>query len=257
MSTVSDFPVAAGSPDLIGLRFADLADLLDGLPAAYTPEVSAANLRLVARLGEPTVISGLLRDLLADPVALAEVGDRSYPHTNHFDKIVLVDTDRSARYRLTMHLWDPPYSTAEAEDEQIHDHRFSFWSAVLVGTLRSQNFLRDPAGEEIREYRYVPEKRHVSTVGNFYTDAGPARLLEVAPSVHHGGTAYHLFQATIHRVVLPEVETTCTLVLRGPRQQEYASVFSNSRKYDPSGNTMFGATGIGTRLDRVLDVLGR
>jgi hypothetical protein len=234
---------------------APLQRLLDDLPRAHDAPTIADNLRLIARLGRRERMHGLLDALLADAPALARVGGRSYRHTNHFDKIVLVDSGDPDGYRLTLHLWDPPYSAAEAADEQIHDHRFNFWSSVLAGELRCQNYARAERGAPIGEYRYVPEKRDVATVGNFYRHVGDALLVEQPPSVQPAGSSYHLCHEQIHRVVLPRTALTCTLVLRGPRQRAYASVFSTTTRYEPSANVMFSPAELAARLRRLREAI--
>jgi hypothetical protein len=183
---------------------------------------------------------------------LNEIAARSYHHTNHFDKIVLVDTGNQLGYRLTLHLWAPPYSDREVNDEQIHDHRFSFWSSILVGDIMFQNYVRDASGVMFGEYQYIPERLGTSTVGNFYLDVGQSPLLEKERSGGKAGEFYHLTYNTIHRVVLPRSEMSCTLVLRGPRQKNYASVFSNSQKYDPTGNSMFTPASVAQKIADVL-----
>ncbi len=66
------------------------------------------------------------------------------------------------------------------------------------------------------------------------------------------GHPYSLDFAQIHRVLLPRTSPTCTLVLRGPRQKNYASVFSNSQKYDPSANEMFSPDQLAEKLRIIL-----
>jgi hypothetical protein len=250
------------SPALLEPTFArvllqDLKRLLEGLPREYTEEVVRYNLRLVENLGRTDRIVPLLQSLLADEPLLAKLAGSSYRHTNHFDKIVLVDSDDLFGYRLTLHLWDPPYSEADATDEQIHDHRFSFWSHVLAGTLTSQNYVRSGAGNAYNEYRYIPQKQFVSTVGNFYQHIGNAKLDEIAPSRLGAGASYHLFYQRIHRIVLPRRTTTCTLVLRGCRERNHASVFSNSRQYQPLHHTMFSTDELTSRISRMAAVIQR
>ncbi|MFF7372633.1 hypothetical protein [Streptomyces tricolor] len=245
--------VAQETPITAPLSLRQVADTLDRLPVDRSEPTIAANLDLVHRLGQPGPMTGLLREILADDKALAAIAARSYQHTNHFDKIVLVDSGTALGYRLTLHLWNPPYSDAEAEDEQIHDHRFSFWSHVVLGTLTSQNFVRDATGVQFGEYQYIPEKiNDVATVGNYYVNVGTSPLLEADRPAVPQGHSYSLDFAQIHRVLLPRTSPTCTLVLRGPRQKNYASVFSNSQKYDPSANEMFSPAQLAEKLRIIL-----
>src|SRR5262249_29822005 len=158
-------------------------------------------------------------------------------HVNHFDKIVLVDSADEHGYRLTLHLWNPPYSEQEINDELIHDHRFSFWSNILTGTLVAEDFARTSdgsAGRRLRQRQYAPEKGALSTMSNFYTFVGEAQLAKQRVTKKPAGQAYHLNYERTHRVVLPREEMTCTLVLRGPRMRNHSNVFNTSY---PSQNT--------------------
>ena len=104
-----------------------------------------------------------------------------------------------------------------------------------------------------REFQYIPERLGVSTVGNYYIDVGESPLLEMERSGGNVGEFYHLTYNRIHRVVLPRSDMSCTLVLRGPRQKNYASVFSKSQKYDPTGNTMFSPASVAEKLSMVAE----
>jgi hypothetical protein len=227
--------------------------ILCNLPRNCSEVTRAENLALIGRLGRRHNVIAVLRHILDHQPLLREIAGCSYRHTNHFDKIVLLDSGSQLGYRLTMHLWIPPYSEQEANDEQIHDHRFSFWSAILVGKIVFQDYARDASGVVFNEYQYIPEKLNVSTVGNFYIDVGESPLLETGRSGGMAGEFYYLPYSRIHRVVLPSADMSCTLVLRGPRQKNYASVFSNSRKYNPSANVMFSPRALAGKLSMVLD----
>ncbi|WP_239647347.1 hypothetical protein [Nocardiopsis baichengensis] len=227
------------------------------LPVQDSGPVRLSNLDLIRHLAAPRNVLRLLREVQDSPPLLARIAGRSYHHTNHFDKIVLADTGDRRSYRLTLHLWRPPYSTTEALDEQIHDHRFSFWSSVLTGRLVSQNFVRDASGTEYGEYQYIPEKRGDTTVGNFYRALGRTPLRETEPSEEEAGGAYRLSYHRIHRVVLPREAMTCTLVLRGPRQKNFASVFSNTATYDPTGNAMFAPQVLDEKLEALCEAIMR
>jgi hypothetical protein len=228
----------------------DLQRTLKWLPTDDSEGTRARNLDLIHRLGQPRHILAVLDRVLAQRVLLGEIAGRSYRHVNHFDKIVLVDSATEGGYRLTLHFWSPPYSEAELNDELIHDHRFSFWSTILTGTLASVSFLRAGRGDVYRQYQYTPQKRHVSTMANFYTLVGEAALAQQRISRKPAGASYFLNYECTHRVVIPRREMTCTLVLRGPRQRDFSNVFNTSY---PNGDTrtdnvMFTEAELASRL---------
>jgi len=198
---------------------------IGGLPPASSDTTIASNLALIGRLGRPASVVALLEQLLEEDDALAQIAARSYRHVNHFDKIVLVDSERKSDYRLTLHLWQPPYTEEELNEELIHDHRFSFWSTVLAGTLRSESFQGSDTGRIYRQYEYVPERR---TKTNLYTFVGEASLRSNGTAEEHAGGSYYLPYETIHRVELPRQDITCTLVLRGPRERDNSNIFNTS-----------------------------
>lgn len=196
---------------------------LQRIPARCTPETSTENLAFVAALGRPASALAMIDALLGDSSALRAIAGRSYRHVNHFDKIVLVDSSDPAAYRLTLHIWNPPYPETERRDELIHDHRFSFWSCVLTGELVSENFEDSTEGSRFRAYQYVPED-WVAT--SFYRFTGDRTLAQTSVSRKRAGESYHLGYEQIHRVQLPQTEIVCTLVLRGPRERTFSNVFN-------------------------------
>ncbi|WP_155646269.1 hypothetical protein [Erythrobacter donghaensis] len=204
------------------------------------PESSVeSNLEFIREISEPIHFMHLLRELMSVPAIVKEIGSRSYRHVNHFDKIVLVDCLNDNGYRLTLHIWAPPFTAEEIEDELIHDHRFSFWSGILVGTLSSQEFVADPGLDTYQSYRYTPENLNAE---NFYEFQGRFGLTKARKLKVEAGGTYYLSYDTTHRVELPETEMTCTLVLRGPRQRTFSNVY----------NTAYPATNAGT-ANRMFD----
>jgi hypothetical protein len=208
-------------------------------------------MELIDCLARPELVLNLLAEINADPETLALIAGRSYRHVNHFDKIVLVDTGNIDQYRLTLHLWQPPYSGSDYSDELIHDHRFSFWSNILVGTLKSQNFTMSDSGHRYRTYRYRPEKQATSTVANRYEFAGYHSLETSELNREVAGNSYYLDYSQVHRVLLPHHDMTCTLVLRGPREREYSSIYNTTYPTQDSTamNQMFSPASLHSKLD--------
>ena len=239
-----------------GDSFAQLRRTVMSLPTDLGTETNSRNRLLIQRLGHASCALELLNQVLTDDNLLGEIAARSYRHTNHFDKIVLVGSDNPVSYRLTLHLWMPPYTAAELSDELIHDHRFSFWSAILAGTLISENFKRSHAGTRFRQYRYVPELRS-QTFQDIYEFAGEATLAKSGVSSREAGESYYLPAPSIHRVVLPAANLTCSLVLRGPRLRNFSTVFNTAYpgtdvRY---ANAMFSTRTLSIKIAAIADAL--
>jgi hypothetical protein len=236
---------------------AHVEEAVRGLPVTGAGRVRA-NLRFIEAVAQPESVIELLGSLLDDAERLEAVARRSYRHVNHFDKIVLVDSDPELGHRLTLHLWNPPYSDTDLEEELIHDHRFSFWSAILAGDLVSQNFQRADEGRVYREYRYVAEKRMHTGPMNFYTFIGEVTLRTASVTTHTAGQTYHLASERIHQVMLPRTRLTCTLVLRGPRERGYANVYNT--RYPPTDvqtpNRSFSPSELAGKLSGLCEAVG-
>jgi hypothetical protein len=230
-----------------------LQHLVAAIPRNKTKEIVDENLVLVGWLGERGTILELLLEVLRSDQLLATIASRSYRHVNQFDKIVLIGNDDPEAYRITLHLWTPPYAVGAREQELIHGHRFSFWSVVLVGNVSSENYARVASGGGVfREYRYTPEARNVQ-FDDFYEYAGDTQLARSGEYRKWAGESYFLDASNIHRITLPS-EITCTLVLRGPRLQPYSSVF-NTRYPDQDTrlpNVMFTSAELEQRLVRLV-----
>jgi len=220
--------------------------LVNSIESLGDPSASKkSNLQFVRSLGDPDTILPLLREFMSDSNLLQMIAKRSYRHVNHFDKVVLVDSQKPNGYRLTLHIWNPPFSEKECQDELIHDHRFSFWSTILVGHLKTQEFFVDQDTDDFNSYQYTPEN---SNSENFYKFRGRYGLKKARRLEEKAGGVYYLSYDTTHRVELPEKALTCTLVLRSPRERNFSNVYNtnypttdaslSNRMFEP--NEMFG-----------------
>lgn len=229
-----------------------LGSLLEALPTDESADTIEQNLELVNRVAERNYIVPLLEEILGNPSLLAEVASRSYRHVNYFDKVVLVGSDKLSGYRLTLHLWCPPFTQAELKKESLHDHRFSFWSAILVGVLRSENFKESPDGELMQHYRYIPEKRGLDA-HNFYEFVGDVKLIRAELIERHVSQSYYQPFVGVHRVLLPD-SLTCTLVLRGARQKSFTNTYRTDvpKVNMQVQNAMFSIDELGRKLRALL-----
>lgn len=210
----------------------------------------ALNTARMRDLGAPRGVLALLGEVMDDRALLTAIANRSYRHVNHFDKIVLVEAQSPNGYRLTLHLWIPPFAVRETAEELIHDHRFSFWSAILTGTLRSQEFSLDPDGVAYNAYRYSPD---IGSAHNLYAYQGVRRLKRHDRVLEKASEVYYLAHDVTHRVILPEDGITCTLVLRGPRARGYSNIYNATYPSTDTSNVnrMFSADELFDRLDRL------
>lgn len=136
-------------------------------------------------------------------------------HPNGFTKIPL---EMGPAGRQFVHLW-----TADAMDAHIHDHRWSFSSTVLHGSLTNLSYsIRSPGAPnsfeaEVRRYEvYGPE---------FRFDSEDALKVQVGldhERVTASGLSYVQPADTLHRA--HATEGAITIVNRGPHVKPYARV---------------------------------
>jgi hypothetical protein len=228
----------------------DLRDRVRRLGNQFRADSTSDLLEFIDEISQPGYILGVIREIMSNNDLLQTVARRSYRHVSHFDKIVIVEAEIPNGFRLTAHLWEPPYTEEALSDELIHDHRFSFWSSILVGTLRSRNFLPDERGKNYQKYSYTPEN---ASTENFYAFNGSRKLRSTRQIVEKAGGSYFLSYTTTHKVILPRRETVCTLVLRSPRARSYSNVYNTSYPQTDTSvsNVMFTDSELFSRLARL------
>jgi hypothetical protein len=246
------------------LTISDMKTLLRDLRPVSDQEKILEYKAIVERLGRLEKVIPLINGILNNRTALAEVAARSYPHVNKFDKIVLVGNNDPGYYRLTLHLWRPPYSGDALKQELIHDHRFNFWSTVLTGILSSEVFRRTHSMPDAnsnvrvyRQYQYIPEAARATEFRDFYKYQGNVNLQTVGIQHRRSGETYYLNAPTIHRIILPQDSITCSLVLRGPRLRGYSCVFNTTYPSQDTfrQNQMFSTSELAFRLSQLLGAL--
>lgn len=226
-------------------------------PRGSSSQYVRGNMDLIRQIAEHRRLLRLLKSLMLDRSALDTIAGRSYQHVNLFDKIVLVGNSDPRSYRLTLHLWRPPYSEQQRSEELIHAHRFDFWSAIVAGSLVSQNYRLTQDGLPYNEYYYYPETARSKAFSEFYEPVGQVCLSNLGTTCRDAGEAYFMSAPTIHRIVLPQTRTTCSVVLRGPRLREYSSIYNTSYPSEGTSITrsMFSYAELRERLESLIAAL--
>lgn len=179
-------------------------------------------------LAKKKLFDTLIEEIIDNYHLLEVIAKRSYEHVNHFDKIVIIDSKDTQKYRLTIHYWNPQYSADTLDEELIHNHRFSFWSHVYRGNLHSQNFVEGTGmtGKQysLNKFKYLPAE-----TGNIHDCFFEQKeiLCRLEDTHVNQGHTYYLDYKTTHRIILPKVgQDLCTFVLRGPRKREYTNTYN-------------------------------
>ncbi|MEV5613697.1 hypothetical protein [Streptomyces sp. NPDC052225] len=195
-----------------------LADTLD--VAASEAALARAAHDVVAELGTPERLSGLLQDLVAgggDPAGCARL---SYRHVLGFDKLLLIDG--GPHHMLRAHVWHPGARTPE----DIHNHRSPLASHIVRGALRMELYADGAApGAGAAAARYQ-ESLSPGTADWLLEPAGEARLRLVQVAEYAAGSSYALPALTLHRAWSTAPYPTVTLFLEtGAGRRRHTDVF--------------------------------
>ena len=140
-----------------------LHDALKQPPCGSEP--AADLLEILSAMARPGDLAELLLSLSKDDKAIAACAERSFRHPLGFSKLTLIDA--LPLFNLRVHVWWPG---DEGGVDHVHNHRFSFVSAVVCGSYDMQLFEQDPPvpRDEYRE-NVSPERGwrldHVAPAG--------------------------------------------------------------------------------------------
>lgn len=178
---------------------------------------------------------GLVGEIVGDQRRFGDVLERSVWHPNGFAKIVLLD---APEYRLRLHVWRRTAAIPVVVQENVHNHRWDFATAILAGGYRHQEFhaYGNPGegegeggggggdgGDGFYGYRYESAKdRTAYTLSPF----GRQRLTRVFDAYLSQGSRYTLSSVVLHKVVPDVTQPAVSLVLEGPHQPTTVEVFA-------------------------------
>lgn len=162
----------------------------------------------------------MLDELLETPSALAEIAARSYTHENGFVKIILLD-GAGLSPSLRLHIW--PTGTEDCEGN-IHNHCWDFWSYMVSGELKFEEFSPDKTGPILATHLiYDPS----SGLDYHLRPVGQVRLKVIRAGTHVAGEVYSMGAETLHRTWASS-NMTATLLLQGCRKLQHADVFATT-----------------------------
>jgi hypothetical protein len=141
-------------------------------------------------------------------------------HQNGFLKLPLYEPPDGA-FRLRLHFWTAGRGAAACPD--IHNHTRDYWSLVLAGRLKIEEFAPSPTGDKYHEYlasNRTPDRRYTFSYRGV-TRHALTDVRKVAVGEFH--SAPH---STFHRVRIL-LFPACTLFLQGPERCSSTVVLSS------------------------------
>jgi hypothetical protein len=167
------------------------------------------------------LISGRARLMVDESLtrsALERIAGTSYMHPNGFRKIVLSTAEDGAKLRV--HHW-PANRPAEASN--VHNHRWPFASAVVIGSLRSTLVVVADGRDAVQRFVFEPNEPGKN---NTMSPAGVATLAVSHIAEFGAKSSYVVNAIQLHRIQARP--GTVSLMLSGPAQRSYTDVFRSA-----------------------------
>lgn len=228
---MSTFPFVIAADRMAGHPFPrQIAEALradDCRPGLAQLEVAARHIRVARR-----ELVAWLRDLVADPAAVAEIAKRSYWHPNGFAKIVLHTSDEP-EFRVRLHVW-PRTETPSLGESNPHSHRWEFASYVLTGTGMHMVDFTETAegGKPYQRYRYGTDPANPAAL----VADGLVRLKRRGTPHVQSGDVYTCGTSVVHTVRPIDGGLTATVVVQGPRRTPTTVVYCEPGESDDQPN---------------------
>lgn len=154
--------------------------------------------------------------------------DRARLHDNGFLKLILVDEDewedpQFAGYKLVLHVWDDLTQTRTYEN--VHNHRWPFWSMLVCGRLSWQHYCLSSSSEAKMshiEYEYQsPGRSEHYTL----THKGPVTLEPRMAAIVTAGTSLAMTDMELHRTTRTADALAATVFLQGRESRRSTNVY--------------------------------
>lgn len=171
------------------------------------------------RLKNPQQVIFLIQSLLQNDDQVNKCAAISEHHRIGFTKLYLAI---SPFHQLHLHIFWP--SEVDNRKESIHNHKFSFLSAILKGGLINQIYQRcETGGELLHEYLAKP---NASQQCDKFEYRALTNIRVIDEQNYHSGQIYSLHHETFHNAIPKNFgELTITLFLRSANQKEADTIF--------------------------------
>ena len=157
-----------------------------------------------------------IRLLMGDEKRMKQVALDSSFHPNGFIKIQFhIQGDTKAKIRL--HYWQANAHTAE---ENVHNHRWRMASKVMMGALHSETWvpLNDLDVQDVENAQRLTLRMYHKQLGAYGASEKNMGMVwaTCTENIHReAGSAYHMHEDTMHRIVQPASNTpTLTMMVQ-------------------------------------------
>lgn len=136
-------------------------------------------------------------------------------HENSFIKVP-VALELPNKQRLRIHFW-----ISSSDEQNIHDHRFDFASAVVSGRIENVIWRTDPKGSTVSGFRYHNDKH-----GRRLERHSSCKLQVSSRNFYRAGEFYSVHRDTLHTI--NHTRDTVSIILEDRMNlKPYANVYSH------------------------------
>lgn len=169
----------------------------------------------VAEVGHFAALQAFLETVEVTTLLRQVECGRITQHPNGFLKLPVATSDRGDR--LVFHAWlrDGP-----GEDNDVHNHRWDFASAVVAGSLATTEYTVHRGQGPLTEYAFSSG----SSGGYEVQPVGPCNVSTERAAVMPRGTVYYLSREVFHRSGAALPDPLVTLFLQTPALAPVSSV---------------------------------
>lgn len=188
---------------------------------------------------------GLLREVRSTVISSRTPRESNWQsrarlHDNGFLKLVLVDEDEWANpelagFKLVLHVWDDLTETGLYEN--VHNHRWPFWSVLVCGQLNWEHYcVSDTANTEISHSAYIYRSPGHGSSYTLTPQGGIALDLRMK-AVVSPGTCLAMSDTELHRVTRVGEATAATVFLQGPQSRLSTNVYTEVTPDTPTATS--------------------
>jgi hypothetical protein len=209
---------------------------------------------VVDELLAPGAIGALVERILRRPDESINLATSSYDHPNGFEKLVLHEAPSGQK--VALHVWWPA-TKGTTEDSNLHDHRWHFATAVLVGGYRFVEYVERSTPHHDAELVYKHSYESPAQDGRYRLELlGQCRVARSSQRKLGRGDVYVLRCDVIHRISPSPTEPTITLFVQGAPVQQRTRIYSPTARAigdaDAPGVERLQVDGYTQRLQRAL-----
>ncbi len=187
--------------------------------------------KIISKLSDKKWLYYFIKNLITDKNSLDLISKSSFIHTTGVIKLILFTNGRSFP-ELRIHIWKQGFNRElnNLYKYDIHDHRWSYSSNVIIGNIQHNLYSENVSEGEIEKFHYYLFTSLNSLHQNKIDYIGTMGLCKVHSIKMNEGSIYSLDRNIIHSIYPRDDNLCATLMIRQPYLSNVTRIFSTSKK---------------------------